>query len=305
MARPGGKKVGTLGLALALGLSAPAEAEIYPRIERLRSGDPLFEQMQDDIEIFYSAWASGREFPPLAIFEYELRDTDDFLSVAARTNLPQAAIATLNRLSENSFPGNLEEILLPNLPGVFVPEDPETDLEHMLANAERDPALSIPVVIRGEGGPSSFQFFPGTDFSREERTGFLNLLFRAPVSLERMTSPFGLRRSPITGRYSFHRGADFAAPFGSGVRASREGRVSDIGVHPVYGDFVLVDHGGGYETLYAHLDSVIVELNDEVNSGTLLGTVGTSGLTTGPHLHFEIRVRGEPRDPMGFLRTSL
>jgi murein DD-endopeptidase MepM/ murein hydrolase activator NlpD len=290
-------------LALLLGaVVEPAPGADYPELDALHPSDPLFRQQQQDVSIFYQAWATGREFPPLSIFRYELSEEEDFLAVAARTSLPQATIATLNRLNRNEFPPELKTVLVPNLPGIFVPETPRTDLEHMVAARDRDRSLSFPVTVSVRGEPTRFRFYPGTNFDRSERTGFLNVLFRPPVSIRRVTSPFGLRRSPINGRYLFHRGTDLGAPHGSAVVAARDGRVTDTGIHPVYGLYVLIKHEHDYETFYAHLDEVLVELNQQINSGMVVGTVGTSGLTTGPHLHFEIRVRGEPRDPMRYLR---
>jgi len=112
-----------------------------------------------------------------------------------------------------------------------------------------------------------------------------------------MTSRFGYRRDPIHRRIRFHAGIDFGADRGAVVHAAGAGRVTLAGRSGGYGQVVAIDHGLGVVTRYAHLERVIVREGDEVETGDIIATVGSSGRATGPHLHFEVRRDGEPVDP--------
>ncbi|HWP65471.1 MAG TPA: M23 family metallopeptidase [Candidatus Limnocylindria bacterium] len=121
-----------------------------------------------------------------------------------------------------------------------------------------------------------------------------------PVS-GRVTSEFGVRRSPGRGGSRQHPGMDIAAPHGARVEATAAGVVTFAGGSSGYGRMVVVDHGGELQTVYAHLATVFAREGQQVRRGDLLGTVGMTGRTTGPHLHYEVRFRGEPVDPMCYI----
>ncbi len=121
-------------------------------------------------------------------------------------------------------------------------------------------------------------------------------LRNVPVTA-RMSSDFGARVHPVTGAKSFHEGVDLAATKGSDVAASGAGVVVRASSAGSYGNIVVVDHGGGLETRYAHLDSMSVKVGQQVAAGDIVGCVGETGRVTGPHLHFEVRRDGKPIDP--------
>ena len=116
-----------------------------------------------------------------------------------------------------------------------------------------------------------------------------------------VTSGFGSRLHPILGYYRMHTGWDMSAGSGDAISAAAGGRVILAGWFGGYGNCVVVDHGGGVSTLYAHQSSVAVSYGDSVSAGDTVGYVGSTGLSTGPHLHFEVRVDGNPVDPSGYL----
>lgn len=119
-----------------------------------------------------------------------------------------------------------------------------------------------------------------------------------------ITSGFGLRADPFNGRQRMHDGVDIKLPMGSPVRAERGGRISFAGDRGGYGNLVIVEHGGGLETRYAHCAALNVEEGDYVEEGAVIGSVGSTGRSTGPHLHLEVRQDGEPTDPQGFFRNN-
>ena len=124
----------------------------------------------------------------------------------------------------------------------------------------------------------------------------------APVSRVRITSNFGMRNDPFTGKPKKHRGIDFAGKIGTELMAVAPGRVVSAGERVGYGTTVEIDHGLGFSTLYAHLSQITVSRGDWVRPGTVVGLGGSSGRSTGPHLHYEIRYKGAPFDPTKFVK---
>ena len=116
---------------------------------------------------------------------------------------------------------------------------------------------------------------------------------------------FGGRRNPFGGSgYEFHSGQDIEAPWGAPVFAGASGRVSFVGWQNGYGQLVVVDHGGGLTTRYGHLSHINVELNQTVSRAQLLGKVGSTGRSTGPHLHYEVRINDQAVNPLPYLLLS-
>lgn len=116
-----------------------------------------------------------------------------------------------------------------------------------------------------------------------------------------ITSSFGWRRHPILGYMRFHAGIDFGASYGSTIRAADSGTVIFAGWYGGYGYAIVIDHGGGMTTLYGHSSKLYVSTGQAVQRGEAIASVGSTGLSTGPHLHFEVRKNGEPVDPMAYL----
>jgi murein DD-endopeptidase MepM/ murein hydrolase activator NlpD len=117
-----------------------------------------------------------------------------------------------------------------------------------------------------------------------------------------ITSGFGYRIHPIFHLRRLHTGVDFDCNLGDPIRAAAPGTVIEAGWRGGYGKCVIIDHGGGIATLYAHQSTILVSIGQEVARGQVIGKVGSTGYSTGPHLHFEVRVNGSPVDPMGYLR---
>ncbi len=126
----------------------------------------------------------------------------------------------------------------------------------------------------------------------------------APVANVRVTSNYGKRPDPFTGETKMHRGIDFAGKIGTELFAMAPGRVISAGDRVGYGTTVEVDHGLGFTTLYAHLSQITVSRGDWVRPGTVVGLGGSSGRSTGPHLHYEIRYKGVPFDPSKFVKEK-
>lgn len=122
-----------------------------------------------------------------------------------------------------------------------------------------------------------------------------------PVSEGFVGSGFGMRTDPFTGQLAMHAGVDFAAPTGTPIFAAAGGVVATAEANPVYGNSVQIDHGNGLSTLYAHASKLVVKTGDIVKRGQKIAEVGSTGRSTGPHLHFEVHVNGVPQNPSKFL----
>jgi murein DD-endopeptidase MepM/ murein hydrolase activator NlpD len=118
------------------------------------------------------------------------------------------------------------------------------------------------------------------------------------------SSGFGVRIDPFTGRPAFHSGQDFAGPLSTPIYSTAPGIVSFTGVRTGYGNTIEIDHGGGFKTRYAHLQAIAVQVGQRVAVGQRIGAMGSTGRSTGPHLHYEIWVDGKPQNPDRFLRAG-
>ena len=125
-----------------------------------------------------------------------------------------------------------------------------------------------------------------------------------PASLEYISSGFGYRSDPFTGGAAFHAGLDFKGPIGAPIYAAAKGRISFIGQKQGYGICVEVDHGNGMITRYAHMSAFRTQMGKEVLAGEVIGAIGSSGRSTGPHLHFEVRINDQPVNPRPFLERA-
>ena len=125
-----------------------------------------------------------------------------------------------------------------------------------------------------------------------------------PIPGAQVTSSFGMRRDPLLGRTAYHAGMDFRASPGSPVRAAAAGIVVEAGWTGGYGRMVEIDHGNGIRTRYAHLSRVLVRAGDRIDNGGIIGRVGSSGRSTGPHLHYEVRRKNSPINPQKLIKAG-
>jgi murein DD-endopeptidase MepM/ murein hydrolase activator NlpD len=132
----------------------------------------------------------------------------------------------------------------------------------------------------------------------------LRIPTQRPVTDGDIGSSFGWRLDPFTGRSALHTGLDFAAPVSTPILAAAGGVVVTQELHPEYGNMVEIDHGNQLITRYAHASKVWVKVGDLIKRGQKIAEVGTSGRSTGSHLHFEVLVHGIPQDPQKFLNQS-
>ena len=127
---------------------------------------------------------------------------------------------------------------------------------------------------------------------------------RMPLEDARMTSDYGMRTHPVLKRRLGHKGVDLAAPTGTPIYATADGFVSKAERYSSYGNFVSIEHGARIQTRYAHMSRIAVEDGSWVKKGDLIGYVGSTGRSTGPHLHYEVRIDGEAVNPVPYMVES-
>ena len=146
-------------------------------------------------------------------------------------------------------------------------------------------------------------FIPGAALDSSTLKSAMGDMFKLPIQAKfRWSSPYGSRIDPIAGVQSFHTGTDMACPTGTPIYAAMSGKVTTTGVTRVYGNYVIIDHGNGYQTLYAHMSKIIAKKGQWVSPGTRIGLVGSTGYSTGPHLHFTVYKNGKLINPMTVLK---
>ena len=123
-----------------------------------------------------------------------------------------------------------------------------------------------------------------------------------PVDVPYRSSSYGWRHDPILGIRAFHSGLDFSAATGEPIKATASGIVTASGIAPDYGKFIKINHGDGLETRYAHASKLLVKEGDIVSKEQIIALVGSTGRSTGPHLHYEIRLRGQSLDPRQYIK---
>ncbi len=190
------------------------------------------------------------------------------------------------------------------------------DIESLLASAGGESQVS------GQGGP----FIPGDfvveqdplhslqasiamlDLQMDRWEGLQEVVrsipLTSPLDQFRITSTFGKRRDPVNGRVSRHYGLDLAAPMRTPVMVTAPGKVVFAGWKGRFGRVIVVDHGHGIRTRYAHLRKILVKVGQKVGHREKIGLLGSSGRSTGPHVHYEVQLRGKPLDPMKFLQAG-
>ena len=140
------------------------------------------------------------------------------------------------------------------------------------------------------------------ELERQQNSKFVGGTFMWPVPLSytRVSSKYGWRTSPITGKQELHNGIDIPAAYGTSIYASNTGTVTIADYHWSYGNYIMIDHGGGYATLYAHCSKLLVTKGQKVQKGDVIAQVGSTGSSTGNHLHFSLYESSKHTDPMKF-----
>jgi murein DD-endopeptidase MepM/ murein hydrolase activator NlpD len=241
--------------------------------------------------------------PSLKLRPYVVQKGDSLYSISKRYNVSLDSIISVNELDAAYFIQIGKVLRIPNMSGVLYTVRRGDSLSSITARYRVDMNrlvdindLESSVIYVGQR-----LFIPGGKLSDWERSKALGTLFVYPVR-GRLTSKVGFRIDPFTRKRAYHAGIDVANRIGTSVTAAQAGKVTYVGYKGNYGKTIIIAHQQGYTTLYGHLDKILVKRGQVIRQGERIGTVGNTGRSTGPHLHFEIHHYGKILDPLKILR---
>ena len=271
--------------------------------------------LDTDVEQFYirslvpEDIGSGNDYVPdpeslrtLSITGYTVRKGDSVSLIASSFGLTIDTLISFNKIEHvrKVYPGM--KLRIPNTSGVpytvrsgdclsGIAERFSMSLNDLLDWNNIDSAVI---------SPGQVLFIPGARMNKNDLARVLGTLFVYPVK-GGLSSDYGWRIHPISGKKHFHNGIDITNFMGTPVRAAMAGRVVKIGVNNIYGKFLIIQHDGGFQTFYGHLNRITTASGAWVNQGQKVGEMGNTGYSTGPHLHFSIYRNGETVNPMKYL----
>jgi len=260
---------------------------------------------------FENAPASSGETIPLDMTEtfawqdYKVKKGDSVSKIAAAFSVSMDAIIASNGITNARSLREGETLRIPNMDGIPY----EVKNGDSLSKISQSMGVPLEAILDANDIQSDVinagmtLFIPGARMNKDDLALALGELFMYPLKGSRLSSPFGWRNDPITGERRHHAAIDLSAPQGTVVWAAMDGRVSALGYDRTYGNFIILTHAGGFQTMYAHLYSFSVKKGDTVSKGTQIGTVGNTGYSTGPHLHFAVFKKSRAVNPLDYLSS--
>ncbi|MCQ2598583.1 MAG: M23 family metallopeptidase [Treponema sp.] len=268
--------------------------------------NPDFSQ-SEEMEISLADEFIEDELPTLTYKTYRVKQGDMIGIIAEENNVSQDTLITVNNITATRSLQIGTYLKIPSIPGILYTVRTDGETFETIAKAYDISAEKCASVNNMELDANlkagATLFLPDAlmdDITRKEINGDL---FHKPLkSRYYLTSHYGWRTSPFnTGKRSFHGGTDMACSTGTPIYAALDGRVSFTGYNDTYGNYVIINHHSGYKTLYAHMSSISCKKGQYVYTNTIIGKVGSTGMSTGPHLHFAVYKNGKGMNPMGLI----
>ncbi|WP_319561844.1 M23 family metallopeptidase [Marispirochaeta sp.] len=307
--------------SLFLGISLAVTAMLYSLVPSLLQQPEDFLQLPQDEQLYASMVSylergesedveSASDLPPLASYLGGINETmhtvtrgDTLSAIALKYNIKVGTLISYNGIEDvrRIVPGT--SLKIPSYDGVRYEVRPGDNLSKIAANN----GISVNEILDANNlesaliKPGDVLFLPGAAISDYEYKKATGTLIIYPTT-GRLTSPFGYRADPFTGLRRFHYGIDIANTTGTAIIAAMDGVVLDVENRPAgYGKYIVIKHDRGYQTLYGHLDTVTVREGQRVRQGQSLGSMGSTGRSTGSHLHFALYKNNRPVDPLSVL----
>jgi murein DD-endopeptidase MepM/ murein hydrolase activator NlpD len=239
----------------------------------------------------------------LVVGSYTVRGGDSLASIAKRFGLAVDTIVSMNGIKSARNLTKGQDLKIPNMDGLI----------HVVSRGESLGALSrrykVEMTLLADSNdlrsevitPGQSIFIPGARLPASALRQLYGTTVMWPARGP-LSSYFGYRSDPFTGVRSFHSGIDIVVDMGTLVKAAMDGRVADVGWNANYGNYVILSHAGGLQTLYGHLSSFLVKVGDPVSQGTVIAKSGNTGYSTGPHLHFGVYRNGVMTNPLKLLK---
>ena len=239
------------------------------------------------------------------VFEWKahtVKRGESVYQISRNYDLSMDAIITSNNISNARRLAEGTVLRIPNMDGIPYAVKKGDSLSKIAVsmNVPLEVILDVNDIRTDAISPGQMLFIPGARMAPDELKLAMGELFMYPIK-GRLTDSYGWRIDPIANVRRFHAALDLAAPSGLPVKAAMDAKVSATGTNNTYGKFIILSHAGGYQSLYAHLSSIAVNQGDNVVQGRKIGEVGSTGYSTGPHLHFAIFKNGRPINPLDLL----
>ena len=242
--------------------------------------------------------------PRMLTFSSHVMERGDIIGhIAQRTGLNEDTLISVNNVTNSRLMQIGQVLRIPNQDGILYTVRAGDTLESIAARYDTtvDHIVAANELFSHVISPNDVLFIPGGRMDWVRRQEINGDLFIWPAA-GRISSSFGFRVSPFSRVRHFHGGIDISAPTGTPVRAAMGGRVIQVGYDNTWGHFVLISHHSGFRTFYAHMNVVRVRPGAQVATGQRIGDVGSTGLSTGPHLHFEVHRNGVRVNPLTLMR---
>lgn len=243
-----------------------------------------------DFELFYQS--------------YRVKKGDVISLIAERYGVTEDTLISVNNIHSSRLLQIGQYLKVPSTPGILYKtksdeETPQSVAEKFNVNAAKC-ALANNLEAEDIIGSGKTVFVPDAKLDRITRLEINGDLFKKPIHASyRLSSPYGYRQSPFNAsRRTFHTGIDMACPQGTLIYAALEGTVTTAGYSDVFGNYVIITHHSGYKTLYGHMSKILVSKGNYVTTATKIGKVGSTGLSTGPHLHFTVYKDNRTMNPL-------
>lgn len=238
---------------------------------------------------------------PVTYQNYKVRAGDTISGIAKKFGLRNiSTLISVNDIGNVRQLGAGQKLKIPSIDGVIYTVKKGDSLDSIITKnkVKLEQLLDVNELTSETLSVGQQLFLPGVGLDANTLKNAMGDLFKLPIAAKfRWSSPYGYRIDPIAGVKSFHTGIDMACPTGTPILASMSGKVTTTGINRVYGNYVIIDHGNGYQTLYAHMSKIIATKGQWVSQGTRIGLVGSTGYSTGPHLHFTVYKNGKLVDP--------
>lgn len=293
---------------LALAGTDTAEIDILNKTMAVFALDEAQEFASDGTLLDAAPVSGGAELfrQPVSFQSYKVRSGDTISGIARKFGLKN--ISTLIAVNDIDNVRQLREgqkLKIPSVDGLFYTVRAGDSLQSVASKygvALKD-ILDVNDLDSDRLLAGQRLFVPGARLDAESLHQALGDMFRTPISASyRLTSRFGRRADPFTGALSYHTGIDMACPQGTPISAAMSGKVSFTGYSNVFGNYVIISHANGYQTLYGHMSKIYAAKGSYVSQGTRIGLVGSTGYSTGPHLHFTVYKNGKIVDPLPLLK---
>ena len=263
--------------------AANAEAEIAANIEN----------PDENLEITYQT--------------YRVKSGDMIGFIADAFDVTQDTIISVNNIKQSRLIQPGQYLKIPSMPGIIYTvkkngETPSTIAEKYKVNAEKT-AFVNNLTVDSELKSGTSLFVPEAELDWATRQEINGDLFKKPLHARYwLSSNYGWRASPFNaGKRTFHGGVDMAVAQGTPIYAALDGTVTAVGFNATYGNYVIITHHSGYKTLYGHMKTTACRKGNFVYTNTVIGYVGSTGMSTGPHLHFTVYKNGKTINPMAVL----